>query len=653
MSSGEMLADEHVGTHSAQGGDRLSVHALGFAVSDQRQLISDVTFTAGPGSLTAIIGPSGAGKSTLAKLIGGVLAPTSGTVRFDGQDVHAEYPALRSRIGMVPQDDVVHHQLTLEQALRYAAELRLAQATRDDRQRAVQRVLAELELTDHAGTRVADLSGGQRKRASVAMELLTEPSLLILDEPTSGLDPALDRHIMTTLRRLADAGRVVLVVTHCLTYLDVCDQVLFLTPRGKIAFCGPPADIAGAMGADDWADIFAGVGADPEAAHRRFLARCGAKDPDAAQLPSSAPLPAPMRKPRRARWAQLVTVARRQLRLIVADRGYFVFLAVLPYVLGALTLVVPGHVGFGVADARGPAPNEPAQIVMMLNISAVFMGMALTIRDLVGERSIFRREQAVGLSASAYLVAKVAVYCVIAAVQTAVLTAIVVAGKGAPTRGALLLGHPVLELYATLAVTAAAAAIMGLMLSALVRSQEQILPALVISVMLSIVFSGGLIPVTDRPVLDQMSWLVPARWGFAASAATTDLLYIAPLSPADDILWTHEPRWWLFNMAMLAVLAVVMLSVTRWQLRLKVWSRNPVRSPRHRRAGSVPPILAPGDPAHAHRRIEQIIAAPRKVITVWTDRDPGPPRSGEPALWAPHFVSDGDRAVERRYGRIA
>ena len=193
---------------------------------------------------------------------------------FEGHDIHAEYASLRSRIGMVPQDDVVHRQLTVNQALGYAAELRLPPDTsKADRAQVVAQVLEELELTKHADTRVDKLSGGQRKRASVALELLTGPSLLILDEPTSGLDPALDRQVMMMLRQLADAGRVVLVVTHSVSYLDVCDQLLLVAPGGKTAFCGPPSQIGAAMGTTNWADIFAKVGADPDEANRRFLAR--------------------------------------------------------------------------------------------------------------------------------------------------------------------------------------------------------------------------------------------------------------------------------------------------------------------------------------------------------------------------------------------
>ncbi|MGF2943933.1 ATP-binding cassette domain-containing protein, partial [Mycobacterium sp. Lab-001] len=208
----------------------LEVRAVDFRV-DGKNLLERISMTARPGTLTAIIGGSGAGKTTLSRLIAGYATPSSGSVTFEGHDIHTEYASLRTRIGMVPQDDVVHRQLTVNQALGYAAELRLPPDTsKADRAQVVAQVLGELGMTQHAHSRVDTLSGGQRKRASVALELLTGPSLLILDEPTSGLDPALDLQVMTMLRQLADAGRVVLVVTHSLTYLDVCDQVLLMAP---------------------------------------------------------------------------------------------------------------------------------------------------------------------------------------------------------------------------------------------------------------------------------------------------------------------------------------------------------------------------------------------------------------------------------------
>ncbi|KXW76141.1 ABC transporter ATP-binding protein, partial [Mycolicibacterium phlei DSM 43071] len=550
----------------------LEVRGLTWTIEGNKTLLDNISIDARPGTLTAVIGPSGAGKSTFAKQVAGLTHPTSGRVTFEGHDIHAEYASLRSRIGMVPQDDVVHGQLTVRQALMYAAELRLPpDTTKADREQVVMQVLEELEMTKHLDTRVEKLSGGQRKRASVALELLTGPSLLILDEPTSGLDPALDRQVMTMLRQLADAGRVVLVVTHSLTYLDVCDQVLLLAPGGKTAFYGPPSQIGPELGTTNWADIFSTVAGDPEAAHQRFMSRHGPPPPPpATEQPSDLGSPTSTSVRR-----QFSTIARRQVRLVISDRAYFAFLMFLPFIMGILSLSVPGDVGFGVpvpAIEGGAAPNEPGQILVMLNVGAVFMGTALTIRALIGERAIFRREQAVGLSTTAYLLAKVFVFTAFAIVQSAIVTSIAIAGKGwgkgAVETGAFLSSRS-LELFIDIAATTIAAAMVGLALSALAKSNEQTMPLLVVAIMSQLVFSGGMIPVTDRIVLDQLSWLTPARWGFAASASTIDLIRLVPgpLTPHDRH-WEHTAGTWWFDMAMLAVISIGYTLFVRWRIRL-------------------------------------------------------------------------------------
>ncbi len=564
FSDGELVRRTDTEAATSTGG--LDVRSVSWTIEHNRTLLDNISFVARPGTLTAVIGPSGAGKSTLARLIAGYTHPTSGTVTFEGHNIHAEYASLRSRIGMVPQDDVVHGQLTVSQALMYAAELRLPpDTTKEDREQVVSQVLDELEMSQHANTRVDRLSGGQRKRASVALELLTGPSLLILDEPTSGLDPALDRQVMTMLRQLADAGRVVLVVTHSLTYLDVCDQVLLLAPGGKTAFCGAPSQIGPAMGTTNWADIFSAVAGDPEAANERYLELVGPTPP-----PPPIEAPSDIGEPTRTSLIrQLWTIVRRQTRLIVSDRGYFAFLALLPFIMGVLSLSVPGTVGFGIPDPRGNAPNEPGQILVLLNVGAIFMGTALTIRDLISERAIFRREQAVGLSTTAYLLAKVFVYSVFAVAQSTIATAITVIGKGGPTQGSLVFSSATLELFMGMAATTVTSAMVGLLLSAVAKSNEQIMPLLVVAIMSQLVFSGGMIPVTDRLVLDQMSWLTPARWGFAASASTVDLIHLVPgpLTPKDSH-WDHTASTWWFDMGMLTLLSTSYLLAVRWKIRL-------------------------------------------------------------------------------------
>lgn len=562
---GELLRRTEAATRT--GG--LEVNSVCFTVDHGKQLIDHISLTARPGTLTAIIGGSGAGKTTLSRLIVGYTSPTSGSVTFEGHDIHAEYASMRSRIGMVPQDDVVHRQLTVNQALNYAAELRLPPDTsKAERAQIVAQVLEELDMTKHAETRVDKLSGGQRKRASVALELLTQPSLLLLDEPTSGLDPALDRQVMLMLRQLADAGRVVLVVTHSVSYLDVCDQILLVAPGGKTAFCGPPDQVEAAMGTRNWADIFAKVGADPDEANRRFQERN-----QQASKPPSPQSPADLGEPPRTDiWKQLSTIARRQVRLVVSDRGYTVFLAVLPFLIGALSLTVKGpHPGLGPADPLGPAPTQPQYIMVLLNIGAVFMGTALTIRDLIGERPIFRREQAVGLSTTAYLLAKIAVFCVFATGQAAVATIIVRLGKGAPTAHPPFFDNSTFSLFVTVAGTCVASAMLGLLLSALAQSNEQIMPLLVVSIMSQLVFSSGMIPVYQRFGLEELAWLTPARWGYAAGASSIDFPSLVKVKqiPTNDPIWQHSKHIFVFDMAMLAFLSAAYTGFVRWHIRLK------------------------------------------------------------------------------------
>jgi hypothetical protein len=243
--------------------------------------------------------------------------------------------------------------------------------------------------------------------------------------------------------------------------------------------------------------------------------------------------------------------------------------------MGALSLTVPGNTGFGIAEPTSDTPDESAQILTLLSIAAVFMGTALTIRDLIGERAIFRREQAVGLSTWAYLSAKTTVFCLFAIAQAAIATGIVLVGKGAPTQPAVLLGSSKFfgasfELFVTVAATCIASAILGMGLSSIARSNEQIMPLLVVSLMLQLVLAGGLVPVTGRIFLDQLSWVMPSRWGFAASASTVNLRVLVPgtLSPKDNH-WLHTRSAWLLDMGMLAALSVLYFAVVWWRTRLK------------------------------------------------------------------------------------
>jgi ABC transport system ATP-binding/permease protein len=534
---------------------------------DGDQALADLSFTASPGTVIAVVGLSEASTSALVDVLGGAIQPSGGTVDFDGHDVAAN--DVRPHVGLVPRHDLLHPQLTLEQALRYAAELRLPPGTSADHRREVVRsVLEKMGLSSLRTVKAGKLTVEQRKRASLAVELLTEPSLLVFDEPTADLDSAAEQEMSETLRRLADEGRVVVVATTTPTNLDACDRVLVLTPTGIPVFAGAPSQIGAQLGSTDWAVILKRVRADPYGAHDEYLARqhdAPAADPEpleTVERRAPPPLPSLLR--------QSIIAARRQAWLMVADQRYFIFLTILPLLIGAISLLVPGDAGLGPASRYGSSPDQAVEILAVLVVGAVLMGTALGIRDLFGEQRIFRREQAHGLSASAFLAGKVIVYSLTAIVQTAVITIVAAVGTAAPTDGAALLGHGKLgatvELFIALAVTAIVSAMVALGFSLLATYSEQILLTAVLIILISMVFAGALFPISGRIPLEQIAGLVPSRWGFAAAAATVDVHAVNPLAEADDS-WKHSSGQWLLDMGALIGFGVAATAALRWRLR--------------------------------------------------------------------------------------
>ena len=553
----------------------VTAHNLGLTVNGSH-LLSNVTFTARPGSVIAVIGPSTARNVALTGLLAGTRPLTTGQLTVDGYDVHEEPDVLRLRIGAVSRDDLVHVNLTVERALAYAAELRLPpSAISDSRDRVVHQILDELELTPHRTARVAELTPAARRCVSLAVELLARPSLLVVEFSGAGLDSAQENHVMALMRRQADLGCVVVVTGTSLDQLNLCDQVLLLTPAGQLAFAGPPSHIDTALGTTDWLDIFARISADPRGAHHAFLMR---------QRASVSPTPPAVTRPQRLAptpgfGRQLPILIRRQTRVSLARPVRALLWLLLPFVLGALTLTIPGDTGLSRPGRWSTNAHEAIEILAALNFGAVFMGTAVAIGSLVAERRILRREQAIGLSTSAYLLAKLVVFGSITAAQTAILTTIVIVGKGGPKHGAALLGtSPVaagVELYVSVAATAVVSAIVGLALSTFGRSIAEAVLLSIPALLASLLFAGALVSLVGSLGYEQVSWFIPARWGFSAAAATVDLRRIDKLADHNPP-WSHYSGWWVFDMVMLVVLGVLWAGFVRYRL------RPPAGAPLHR-----------------------------------------------------------------------
>ncbi|MEU9270880.1 FHA domain-containing protein [Streptomyces sp. NPDC048251] len=535
----------------------LDVQDLTVAVDRGRKVLLDhVSFPVGEKCLLAVVGPSGAGKSTLLGALTGQRPADHGTVVYDGRDLYRDYAELRQRIGLVPQDDILHAQLTVRSALVYAAELRFPQDTaRAERRERVEEVIRELGLEQRAGQPVHTLSGGQRKRVSVALELLTKPSLLFLDEPTSGLDPGMDRSVMHMLRGLADDGRTVIVVTHSVLSLDVCDRLLVLAPGGRVAYYGPPEDALAFFGFEQWPEAFEAFERDQErdwAGEYRdspFRRQYVVNDSEQPRLPRSGPvIMLPPARPR-SRGAQLGTLVRRYATALAADRTFLVIMIALPFVMGAMARALSG----------GELDREHAMnVLLILCVGGVLTGAANAVRELVKERVIYQRERAVGLSRSAYLMSKVVVLGAVTVVQAVVLTLVALLGVdlNAPGGEGVLM-PPLVEITVAVALLAFTAMMLGLLISALVHKEEVTMPLLVLLAIVQVVFCGALLPLDGVPGLEQLSWLVPARWALGAMAGTIGLARIVPGDITADPLFEHSAGVWLLDVGMLVVLSAV------------------------------------------------------------------------------------------------
>lgn len=537
--------------------------------------LDNVTFALAPKSFLGILGTSGAGKSTLLKAITGIEPAKAGTVRFDGRDLYANFRALRHRIGYVPQDDILHDQLTVDQSLAFGAELRFPDATPAERRARINEVLNDLGLLAHRGKLVRQLSGGQRKRVSVGLELLHRPSLLILDEPTSGLDPGNERRLMSQLAGLAKSGsgRTVLVVTHSTESLQLCDQVLFLARGGVTIFLGPASRAAASLGANDLPDAFAMAEEHPAPAElrRQFMASSLAAPVRALfHSPPALTRPAGQRTPtvhRSTFVRDLGIFVRRYVRLIVADRRGLVTIALQAPIIALMILAVAPS---GTLDRFAGEPGA-GNVLMAMVLGIIYAGASNAAREVVKERPILRREQNFGISLLAYLMSKVIVLAVIVVLQAVVFVVLGTARQGTMQPGALL-GNARIELFVIVAMSGLSAVAVGLLVSCMVGSADKASTVLPM-VLLSQFVLAGLSFAVDRPVVNQVSWLMSARWGFAGTASTVDFEALGGcrpeatpgIGPVCLASWHHSSGVWLGSAVALAVLSAAFLTIA-WYL---------------------------------------------------------------------------------------
>lgn len=483
-------------------------------------LLDRVRVSIYPSEMVGIMGPSGAGKTTLLLALNGYEPPQVGRVLLAGEDFYANFDRFRGLVGYVPQDDIIHNELTVRESLYYTARLRLPEDTTDaEIERRIERILADLKLADQADQVIGSvedkvLSGGQRKRVNLAQELITDPEVLFLDEPTSGLSAKDAADVMDVLRGLADRGRTVVVTIHqpSAEVYRKMDHVLLLARGGRVAFFGPTEP-----------DSYEYMGVpEGERSPDRLLSRLDTAPPEEWALryeespqcrtyvhkrlgtqPGGPGAAGPPSRSRASTFSQFVTLFRRYATIKGRDRTNAVMMALQAPIVGGL-------MAWLFRDARDEPLKRGAPLFILV-IAAIFFSCFNACREVVRERAIFRRERMVTLRIGPYLMSKFAFLGMVDMAQVAVMLGLVSVFVGLDGAWG--------RLFVILGATALAGTAMGLLLSTLVKSAEAAMAMVPMVLIPQIVLGGFMVPL-DRKDVEVPAALMLSRWATEAVVDT-------------------------------------------------------------------------------------------------------------------------------------
>jgi ABC-type multidrug transport system ATPase subunit len=397
------------------------------------ELLDNISLAIEPNEFVGLLGPSGAGKSLLLKALNGVRRTSGGRVLINNLDLYQHLDSLKQAIGYVPQDDIIHQELTVYRTLFYVARMRLSRdVRRDEIDQIVSEVLEVTGLLERRDATISQLSGGQRKRVSIAVELITRPSIIFLDEPTSGLDPATEARIMQLFRQMAESGRTVILTTHAMENVHLFDKVALLF-RGRLIFYGTPAEALRFVGVDDFVDLYNKIEEqwDTEVAklpqpsrkanksqqreyessrnqiadaiaeqwRQRFISteayQANVANPIEPLNEGDLTAPSLKRRPgiidSVSQWGTLVS---RYTRILLSDKLSLAILFAQAPIIALLTYLVVGR-----SDTR----DFP---YFVLGLVPVWFGTSVAARAIVKERSIYRRERMVNLRLLPYVGSK-------------------------------------------------------------------------------------------------------------------------------------------------------------------------------------------------------------------------------------------------------
>ena len=481
--NGQQFEQQADGTRIRLVAQQLRAEARDFQTGRTLRLLDDISLVLEPCEFVGLLGPSGAGKSTLMDALNGFRPAAQGKVLLNDRSLYEYLAVLRTLIGYLPQDDILHRSLTVRECLFYSARLRLPDDYADAEIRTrVNEVMRNLELSERAENCIHQLSGGQRKRVSLGIELLSKPSLLFVDEPTAGQDPRTEAKLMELFREIANKGATVVINTHLLGSFSLLDKVAVLV-RGKLAFFGPSQEMLPYFKAqrpqevfdrlheqtpEHWADTYR-----QSSLCQQYINDAIGQEPSPAR--SKVQLSPKELKVRHSGIRQFFTLLSRQLALKVKDKGNVAALLVPP----ALIAILVG--------AMKQGPNEPKALFMMVLV-ALWFGCSACVREIVDETAVYRRERQRDLKIGSYLASKLAYLVCVAGLQTGLFV-------GVMTIMGTQEGH-FLAAWGLTWLLGIQGGLIGLLISSLASTAEKALYAFPLTMIPQLLLAGLLIPVT-------------------------------------------------------------------------------------------------------------------------------------------------------------
>ena len=494
--------------------------------------------TVNPSEFVAFVGGSGAGKTTFMKCISGVDEPSSGVVLLNGENLYENYAELKHNIGYVPQEDIVYSNLTLYDMLKYTTKLRMPDnSTRFEREERIDDVLNTVQLTDFKNSYIRQLSGGQRKRASIAVELIADPSLFFLDEPTSGLDPDTERSLMKTLREMSKMGKTIILVTHNTLNLHLCDKVAFFGKGGHLCFYGSPQEALDFFEVDDFVDIYTLLNEDMEKWNNKFKAINEPKNITTNIIEKKI-----NNKPTNQKKSfvkQLLTLIRRYVKLISNDFQQLLLLFAQAPVVGLLLSLVS-------TEDLYTSYDDTKAILFSLGCASIWLGLLNSVQEICKEKIILQKEHMSDLKLPAYLLSKFIVQGVIAFIQAYLLVFVFQKMEGASEYSVLIDSFWDIQLICFLSILSAAT--LGLFISSIVKNGNIAMSLIPLILVPQLLFSGMLFKLEG--ITNFISNFILCRWsveGLGTSTNLNDLTHLvqtynplAEIEPEDYFTFTSE-----------------------------------------------------------------------------------------------------------------